>query len=54
VTDDEFGTVPAVERLLACCSHSRRTHLRISPESIVEPAIGLAGARHRVRRLDTA
>lgn len=40
VTDDEFGTVPAVERLLAYFGQSPRTHLRISPESIAEPAIG--------------
>ena len=40
VTDDEFGTVPAVERLLAYFSNSPRTHLRISPQSISEPAIG--------------
>ena len=43
VTDDEFGTVPAVERLLAYFSHSPRTHLRISPQSIAEPAIGHFG-----------
>lgn len=40
VTDDEFGTVPAVERLLAYFTGSPRLHLRISPESIVEPTIG--------------
>jgi len=40
VTDDEFGTVPAIERLLAYFSGSRRTHLRISPQSIGEPSIG--------------
>ncbi len=43
VTDDEFGTVPAVERLLAYFSQSPRTHLRISPQSIAEPAIGHFG-----------
>jgi predicted alpha/beta hydrolase len=43
VTDDEFGTVPAVERLLAYFSHSPRTHIRISPQSIFEPAIGHFG-----------
>lgn len=46
VTDDEFGTVPAVERLLAYFSRSRKTHLRISPRSIVEPAIGHFGFFH--------
>ena len=39
-TDDEFGTVPAVQRLLAYFSGSERTHLRVSPESIGERAIG--------------
>ena len=43
VTDDEFGTVPAVERLLAYFSNSPRSHLRISPQSIAEPAIGHFG-----------
>jgi predicted alpha/beta hydrolase len=43
VTDDEFGTVPAVERLLAYFTNSRRTHLRISPTSIMEEAIGHFG-----------
>lgn len=40
LTDDDFGTVAAVERLLAYFSHSPRTHVRISPQSIGEPAIG--------------
>ncbi|WP_213737678.1 alpha/beta fold hydrolase [Bradyrhizobium sp. dw_411] len=40
MTDDEFGTVPAVERLLNYFSSSARSHLRISPESISEAAIG--------------
>jgi predicted alpha/beta hydrolase len=39
-TDDEFGTVRAVERLLAYFSRSERTHVRVSPESIGETAIG--------------
>ncbi len=43
VTDDEFGTVPAVERLLAYYIQSPRTHLRIAPQSIAEPAIGHFG-----------
>jgi predicted alpha/beta hydrolase len=46
VTDDEFGTIPAVERLLAYFSHSPKTHLRISPQSIGEPAIGHFGFFH--------
>lgn len=45
-TDDEFGTVPAVERLLAYFSGSARTHLRVSPESIGEQAIGHFGFFH--------
>lgn len=40
VTDDEFGTISAVERLLKYFGHSPRTHLRISPKSIAEPSIG--------------
>jgi predicted alpha/beta hydrolase len=47
VTDDEFGTIPAVERLLAYFSHCPRTHLRISPESIAESAIGHFGFFNR-------
>jgi predicted alpha/beta hydrolase len=43
VTDDEFGTVPAIERLLGYFSNSPRMHLRISPKSIGEPAIGHFG-----------
>jgi predicted alpha/beta hydrolase len=43
VTDDEFGTVPAIERLLAYYKRSLRLHLRISPDSIDEPAIGHFG-----------
>ncbi|MGH7120359.1 MAG: alpha/beta hydrolase family protein [Acetobacteraceae bacterium] len=43
ITDDEFGTVPAIERLLAYFDHSPRTHLRISPQSIGETAIGHFG-----------
>ncbi|VFR23869.1 Hydrolases of the alpha/beta superfamily [plant metagenome] len=40
VTDDDFGTEAAIERLLAYFRNSRATHLRISPESIGEPRIG--------------
>ncbi len=46
VTDDEFGTLPAVERLLAYFSGSPRMHLRISPQSIAEPSIGHFGFFH--------
>jgi len=40
VTDDDFGTVPAIERVLAYFTGSPATHLRISPESIAQAAIG--------------
>jgi len=40
VTDDEFGTVPAIERLLGYFTSSPATHLRIAPESIDQAAIG--------------
>lgn len=40
VSDDDFGTVAAIERLLAYYRNSPSTHLRISPESIGESAIG--------------
>ncbi len=40
VSDDEFGTIPAIRRLLAYYTHSPRTHLHIHPNSIGEAAIG--------------
>ncbi|MBV8278531.1 MAG: alpha/beta fold hydrolase [Verrucomicrobia bacterium] len=43
ITDDEFGTVPAIERLLVYFDKSARTHLRISPQSIQERQIGHFG-----------
>jgi hypothetical protein len=43
IMDDEFGTVPALERLLAYFDRSPRIHLRISPQSIQEPQIGHFG-----------
>jgi predicted alpha/beta hydrolase len=43
ITDDEFGTVPAIERLLAYFHQSPRIHLRITPQSIQEPQIGHFG-----------
>ena len=39
-SDDPFGTVPAIERLLGYFSASSRTHLRIQPQDIDETAIG--------------
>jgi predicted alpha/beta hydrolase len=40
VTDDAFGTVAAVERLLAYFTQSEKQHLRISPQSISTQSIG--------------
>ncbi len=40
VSDDPFGTVAAVERLLSYYKNCPRTVLVISPESIGEPEIG--------------
>jgi predicted alpha/beta hydrolase len=40
VTDDEFGTVAAVERLLAYFRRSPRMHLGLSPQSVGEISIG--------------
>ncbi len=40
VTDDEFGTVPAIERLLRYFPHSLATHVRIAPESVAQAQIG--------------
>jgi predicted alpha/beta hydrolase len=43
ITDDDFGTEPAVRRLLSYFTNSPRTMVKISPESIAEPAIGHFG-----------
>jgi predicted alpha/beta hydrolase len=40
VTDDEFGTVSAIERLLAYFRNSQTTHLRIPPEEMGYREIG--------------
>ena len=40
VTDDPFGTVPAIERVLAYYTRAAKTHLRLSPASIGEAKIG--------------
>ncbi len=40
ITDDPFGTVAAIERLLGYFSSSERTHLRIAPEDIGEKDVG--------------
>ena len=40
LTDDPFGTVPAVERLLGYFTGARRTHLRIDPADLGVAEIG--------------
>lgn len=40
VTDDPFGTIAAVERLLRYFTHSRATHLRLAPAQIGAARIG--------------
>ncbi|PHN17973.1 alpha/beta fold hydrolase [Pseudomonas sp. ICMP 460] len=40
ISDDPFGTVAAIERLLRYFDGSERTHLRIAPEDIGEKAVG--------------
>ena len=40
ITDDPFGTVPAIERLLSYFASSERTHLRIAPDDIGEKQVG--------------
>lgn len=47
VSDDEFGTIPAIERGLSYYRNARRTHLRISPASIGREEIGHFGFFHR-------
>jgi predicted alpha/beta hydrolase len=46
VSDDEFGTVQAIERGLSYLSNAGRTPLRISPASIGKEAIGHFGFFH--------
>lgn len=40
LTDDPFGTVAAIERLLGYFDNSERSHLRIAPEDIGEKQVG--------------
>ena len=40
ITDDPFGTVAAIERLLGYFDGSELTHLRIAPEDIGEKTVG--------------
>ncbi|RKS21529.1 putative alpha/beta hydrolase [Pseudomonas sp. WPR_5_2] len=40
ISDDPYGTVPAIERLLGYFTGSLNTHLRIAPEDIGEAEVG--------------
>lgn len=40
LSDDPYGTIPAIERLLDYFTHSTSTHLRITPEDIGEREVG--------------
>lgn len=40
ISDDPYGTVPAIERLLAYFTGSTNTHLRIAPEDIGKKEVG--------------
>ena len=40
ISDDPYGTIPAIERLLDYFSHARKTHLRIEPQDIGEQHVG--------------
>lgn len=49
MTDDEFGTIPAIQRLLGYFDNSPSTHLRIDPADLGEASIGhfaFFNARH--------
>jgi predicted alpha/beta hydrolase len=40
ISDDPYGTIPAIERLLGYFTGSEKTHLRIAPEDIGEAEVG--------------
>jgi predicted alpha/beta hydrolase len=40
ISDDPYGTIPAIERLLGYFTHGSNTHLRIAPEDIGEKEVG--------------
>ena len=40
ITDDPYGTIPAIERLLGYFTQSTNTHLRIAPEDIGQTEVG--------------
>lgn len=49
MVDDEFGTIPAIHRLLGYFRNSPCTHLRIDPGAVGQPSIGhfaFFNARH--------
>ncbi|KAF0862383.1 alpha/beta fold hydrolase [Pseudomonas sp. LD120] len=46
VSDDPFGSVAAIERLLDYFGNSPRTHLRVRPEDVGETQIGHFGLFH--------
>ena len=40
MSDDEFGTIPAIHRLLSYFKSSPSTHMRIEPDAVGQPSIG--------------
>ncbi|WP_095047152.1 alpha/beta fold hydrolase [Pseudomonas sp. Irchel s3h9] len=40
ISDDPYGTIPAIERLLDYFSNAAKTHLRIEPQDINEQQVG--------------
>jgi predicted alpha/beta hydrolase len=40
ISDDPYGTIPAIERLLGYFSHAHKTHLCIEPQDIGEQQVG--------------
>ncbi|MFJ2714628.1 alpha/beta fold hydrolase [Pseudomonas sp. NPDC087346] len=40
ISDDPYGTIPAIERLLDYFSNAAKTHLRIEPQDIGEQQVG--------------
>ena len=40
ISDDPYGTIPAIERLLGYFSNATKTHLRIEPQDIGEQQVG--------------
>ncbi|CAI8917628.1 Alpha/beta hydrolase [Pseudomonas sp. IT-347P] len=40
ISDDPYGTIPAIERLLAYFDNAAKTHLRIEPQDIGEQQVG--------------